>query len=1384
MDNIEQIVHEGGIPQLLTTMRSHPKDLGVQRNACGALWRLATNNTENAVQINAGGGVECILLAMRSYLHEPLLQQVACSTLSCMSSDEGVRRSIGEKGAIGIIFSSMKQHPKNQDVIRTAFWALANLSLTRENRSKVVLQENGISYLLSVMGNCLENESVQMNAAATLRNLSIDPEVAVLISQKGGSSNIISSMTSHPKNSDLQEELCHALRNLTTKNTEIQAQVAAQKGITLVLASMKEHIKIPALQLYACGILNNMIGHPQLRLDIMHQNGLGLIMTAMEQHLPRDDVQQQCCFTLWGLLSQSEEARAKISMEGIALIISVMRTHLAVADIQLAALGILKCLASLNEETRLTISQHGGLSSICQAIRRHVKSVELLLQGLICFSILSCDSTITQIIGESCIEVTLAIMRAHTQDAEIQEVSCQTLRCFAICNEAAERIGDEGICCVLSAMRCFPQNPDTQTQALQALCNLASLKGNQARIAHDGGIDLVISAMKAFPENASIQESACWVLKTLSLKENQVQIANEGGVACILLAMKSHQQIVKVQKQACWALCNIACYLGNHELIIQENGLAVLLTSMKSHLQEASVLGPGCMALLRLLHTTDARVKVVTEGAVPFLLAVVKNSSLPSELLLSVCQILHALASVEENIEKIVQDGAIACMLSLLSIQSCNKELQLEVYWILDYISRSDENQLKISEEGGIEALTATMKSFIDDASIQEKCCNVLWSLASHPEVRIKIGQCGAISCIIKAMRLHQNNPEVQKAACVALQTLARDSGNQILIEKEGGSGILSKVDLTQPEEPLTNSSTEQEEPTPVRELFPPNQQQFTREDLEKVRMNAEKYTRKEAEIEIARVRKETAIRISQIKKEANAQLAQAIEEAQKKIGDSANSQIEKIRQQFMEQRQRIQDSANQAIAEAQQNAEAIIERNRQLAQEQLNIATSHGNEELDRLQTAYRQEATKNQLLQISIAVTKLGTFDYGYLVIAETADFPIKQVIGSGTCGSVAKAFPAPHLTRVSHHAKTYGVALKMLYHYQIQPGTNLGGTRSMRPKFECEYSALMQNRHWGVANVLNYWRDWTLPELFGPGHEAIALVDSTTGKHLSGKGKIEVYNRTTYVLQELGSSTLRASMQSNRAQFTPQFVLAAAFQLLATVNYLNSRGCYHMDIKDDNILFLERDGFEGSFLVLCDFGVAVLSDTGILSLSPGEAHPGNIVNRAPEVLHPEPTPDGQHNRFDLRKNDPWAIGCVIWQIVNGSPLFLDSNEILVKPVIVPERIAQHPVGKLLSGLLQKKPANRPSAFLSSMYAGYHAFIKRSPAQPTESSLSQVLELARTEALGQLDGLQGATQQGGATVPISRQSIPAELFLRLAFLEQATPALILEALNCFSRF
>ena len=95
---------------------------------------------------------------------------------------------------------------------------------------------------------------------------------------------------------------------------------------------------------------------------------------------------------------------------------------------------------------------------------------------------------------------------------------------------------------------------------------------------------------------------------------------------------------------------------------------------------------------------------------------------------------------------------------------------------------------------------------------------------------------------------------------------------------------------------------------------------------------------------------------------------------------------------------------------------------------------------------------------------------------------------------------------------------------------------------------------------------------------------------------------------------------------------------WQLCRAVGYVHGLGVAHRDIKPQNLLVDER----ARFLKLCDFGTAKRVEAGESSIS----YVCSRFYRAPELL----LGATQYTT----KVDSWSIGCVLGEMLVGSPLF----------------------------------------------------------------------------------------------------------------------------------
>ncbi|QLQ78362.1 hypothetical protein HG537_0A06090 [Torulaspora globosa] len=97
----------------------------------------------------------------------------------------------------------------------------------------------------------------------------------------------------------------------------------------------------------------------------------------------------------------------------------------------------------------------------------------------------------------------------------------------------------------------------------------------------------------------------------------------------------------------------------------------------------------------------------------------------------------------------------------------------------------------------------------------------------------------------------------------------------------------------------------------------------------------------------------------------------------------------------------------------------------------------------------------------------------------------------------------------------------------------------------------------------------------------------------------------------------------------------------QLIDAVEFIHSQGVIHRDLKPENLL-LSSDGR----LMITDFGTATTSGGSQCSSFVGTAE-----YVCPELL--------LHNQCDF-SSDVWAVGCMIYQFVQGKPPFRGDNEL----------------------------------------------------------------------------------------------------------------------------
>lgn len=174
---------------------------------------------------------------------------------------------------------------------------------------------------------------------------------------------------------------------------------------------------------------------------------------------------------------------------------------------------------------------------------------------------------------------------------------------------------------------------------------------------------------------------------------------------------------------------------------------------------------------------------------------------------------------------------------------------------------------------------------------------------------------------------------------------------------------------------------------------------------------------------------------------------------------------------------------------------------------------------------------------------------------------------------------------------------------------------------------------------------------------------------------------------VMEYLAGESLTAA--ANRAPLAHDAILAITSQIASALVALHGAGIVHCDIKPDNIFVLDDDGGSGYPRVkVIDFGVA-------RSMTEAALPDGTIVG-TPAFMPPE-----QWYGAPSAKSDVYALGCLLYELITGGPLFTGALPQLMRAHCehLPERpSARCPdidadLDRLIMRALSKDPAMRPT-------------------------------------------------------------------------------------------
>jgi serine/threonine-protein kinase len=242
--------------------------------------------------------------------------------------------------------------------------------------------------------------------------------------------------------------------------------------------------------------------------------------------------------------------------------------------------------------------------------------------------------------------------------------------------------------------------------------------------------------------------------------------------------------------------------------------------------------------------------------------------------------------------------------------------------------------------------------------------------------------------------------------------------------------------------------------------------------------------------------------------------------------------------------------------------------------------------------------------------------------------------------------------------------------------------------------------------------------------------------------GQTSSEDGGRLFFVMEKLDGETLDAYLEREKG-VDWRDACEIAIKTCRALEAAHAAGLVHRDLKPAN-LFLTYAGRPPSSLAevglkLLDFGVAKGShEIGALADDPNLSHAGAIFG-TPETMAPEQVSasvvDG---RADL-----YALGCVLYHLVTGRPVFEAPSPILMMSChlretprpprkVAPARAIPESVEKVILRALEKDPTRRfadasdmREALEEACYGGFYVDQQATPRGPEEEALDIMVEL-----------------------------------------------------------
>ncbi|XP_060079869.1 uncharacterized protein LOC132559268 [Ylistrum balloti] len=539
------VVNAGAVEAVLVAMAAAPEVDTLQECGCWALACL-TKFEESCLDICKNNGIDTILMTLERFRKEEALQEYGCWTISNLSANEQTLTHIINHRVLTVVTDAMCQFPDNLEIQHQIFFAIGQIVMTSGEMQEKLVRSGGVRSAVNIMTSFPDSQELQEHGCRILGNVAVNEQLRKLIENDGGSKAVISAMLTHDRHEQIQTYGCMALTNITADVLENKTKVAANSGVSAVLATIKEMTALTDIVLCGLKTLCNLMGGDDASYYFMEDEGLEAMESIIYRYRKHHDIHRYACRILANVpLAPGIDETCLDATEDI-LYETLNRFH-GDSDLHISVCHYYENLV-LTDTGRSRFTKGNYLDRLADVMTFFKDDKTIQMSGCKTIAAISMYKNSSVQNGELCVSLVLDVMRIFHACSSIQTVCCGAISYLTEHNENLKDyiLRKGGLDVMMANLR---EHPDDEGLAVVGLMALDSITHtgitNSNRLQKE--IEFVSRMMKRYPENVELQIYSCNILSAVGKEGIRLCDLSRSEaldpVTCILKRRRSHPEL-------------------------------------------------------------------------------------------------------------------------------------------------------------------------------------------------------------------------------------------------------------------------------------------------------------------------------------------------------------------------------------------------------------------------------------------------------------------------------------------------------------------------------------------------------------------------------------------------------------------------------------------------------------------------------------------------------------------------------------------------------------------------------------------------------------------------------------------------------------------------